>query len=218
MIHIRFFQSKLLLPTFFLLFLLTSCEKIKDLFTDEYAFLKGEWVLEEMEIRRSGYGSGPSGERSYSTTYSYINDSITYSYRNYWFDYISVNIDTSYSQKYAYSINLDIDKDIEVIASLSNKTLEIERDTTFSVQQEYGEFDNIEPSIGGIPVEYYQIKIPFGRNRFFIEGVWKDGNENVLFVKKDQEKNKLVIEYKYKVNEQESSYSGDYMYKFKRIE
>jgi len=210
----------------FLLFVLVSCEKIKDIFTDEYAFLKGEWVLEEMDINESSSYSFETS-RSSSISYSYENDSISYSYYNYYNDFGPEPEITQKSSKSAYALELIINDSVQVIASVNNKTLEVERDTNYIVPYYFGEFENY---IGGIssratiPDEKYDIKISFCKNRFFLFGDNESPNYqfycnlNNLYIKKTQVKNQLILEYSSEFIGIDDQAKSEYKYVFKRKE
>jgi len=200
----------------FILFVLVSCEKIKDIFTDEYAFLKGEWVLEDIEINQSRSGSQyPEDAWSHTLSCSYTEDSLLCSHKDFQKEDDEVVSDTSYTIKYSYLLQLSITDSIKVSSKVSNLLYGFELDTAFLVGYEIGDYDNKRSFMAPIPVEYYAVKISFGKNNIFIIGE-RPNDKNILYIKKDQEENKLVIEYTSKIFEPETYYLGEYKYTFKR--
>ncbi len=210
------FIPKILFQVFFLLFLLTSCEKNKGIFIDEYAFLKGEWVIEDIKVQIHSGGGYPDNYRSSALKYSYSNDSLESNYKNYRTDNGEVITDISRTTKFAYALQLSIDSSISINAQVSNILKNIVRDTSYTVQYEKGDFDNQQPSLSQPPLEKYSIKIPFGKNRFFIKGIWNDYDDNVLFAKETVKSDSLIFEFTEKISEQESDHTASYYYKFKR--
>ncbi|MCD6178712.1 MAG: hypothetical protein J7K39_02305 [Bacteroidales bacterium] len=188
----RFFISQVLLQVFFLLFLLTSCEKIKDIFTDEYAFLKGEWVIDSIQVSK-GSQNDIEGS-SYFISHRLENDSLvrTVSQKVDW-EYLAPDI-----TKYAFNFSLNIDKDVLIEAYFRNHELGVNNDTSYRISYITEGITN-DPNMEymNYPLENYAVMFVFGKNRVAISGAtYSNIGSSILYAKKTQIENQLVLEYK----------------------
>jgi hypothetical protein len=217
----KFFQP---LPKLIILFFLSisvvSCEKTPDSPSDDYVFMKGEWVIDKIVFQTNSSG-GLDPDYNYSSTtskYSFSNDSLVSNYREYRIMDGEIVSNINEQTKFAYILELSIDSSIAVYSSVSNVSKNINRDTAFTIQYETGDYNNRQPSLSQPDLESYCVKVPFGKNRFFITGVWYGIEENVLFAKKPINSDTLTLEYTDEISEQESYQTGTYYYRFIRKE
>ncbi|MBN2237963.1 MAG: hypothetical protein JW729_10410 [Bacteroidales bacterium] len=212
------------LSSIFLISLIfNTCTKKKE--SNPIEFMKGEWVLEEMEITVFHSYDFYASSRS-SKSYKYKNDSIYYtsSYRT---GYDPNDIDYIYndsSSKIAFHLELNIKDAALFRIKKNNINLNLEVDSSFTCPIEFGEFDIVDDYyIRNQLSKTFSIRIHLSDIGCMIIGDQppiSPGYEHIknLYIDEPQDLNQLILEYEYKFVGGDAYDHSQHYYTFKRKE